>query len=47
MKKLLASPIFKNVLASCMIFSTWISTTHACALFFGEYPYPNEDDYIS
>lgn len=47
MKKLLASPIVKNLLASCMILSLWVSNTHACILFFGEYPYPREEDYIS
>ncbi len=45
MKKLLSSPVVKNVLVGCMLFTTWISSTHASIYFFGEYPYPKEEDY--
>lgn len=47
MKKLLSSPIFKNVLVGCMLFTTWISSTQASIFFFGEYEYPNEKDYLA
>lgn len=45
MKKLLSSPMFKNVLVGCMIFTTWISSTQSSILFFGEYAYPKKEDY--
>lgn len=47
MKKRLLSPILRNALVSCMIFSTWINGFHACILFFGEYPYPRKEEYTS
>lgn len=37
----------KYVLTGCMVFGVWIPSTSACLLFFGEYEYPNENDYIS
>ena len=45
MKKLLSSPVFKNVLVGCMIFTTWISSSQASIFFFGECEYPNEENY--
>lgn len=47
MKKLLSSPVFKNVLVGCMLFTTWISSTQASIFFFGEYEYPSEKDYLA
>lgn len=44
MKKNL-SKLFKNILTGCMTCAFWISCTHACVLLFGEYEYPNENDY--
>ncbi len=44
MKKYL-SPIIKHALVSCIGFSYWVSITHASILFFGEYQYPQKEDY--
>jgi hypothetical protein len=33
-------------LLSCMMsYSFWISSTHPCILFFGEYEYPKKENY--
>ncbi|EEC56267.1 hypothetical protein BACPEC_02774 [[Bacteroides] pectinophilus ATCC 43243] len=42
MKKLF-SPAVRNVLMGCMAFSFWISSSHPCVLFFGEYEYPDKN----
>lgn len=47
MKKLLSSPLLKHALVGCMAFSYWIDITQISVLFFGEYPYPKEEDFIS
>ncbi len=47
MKKLLSSPLIKNALTGCMLFTTWIVSTRASLYFFGEYPYPKEENYLS
>lgn len=35
----------KTLLTCCMALSIWLEWTTACMLFFGEYPYPNPEDY--
>lgn len=42
MKKKLFS-ITKNILCAAMSFSWFIQLNHACVLFLGEYPYPEEN----
>lgn len=39
--------IFKLALTGCMVFGTWFPVNSACLMFFGEYEYPKESDYIS
>lgn len=46
MKKHL-STLMKSLLTCCMACAIWIPCTSACVLFFGEYEYPDEKDYIS
>lgn len=35
----------KNALTTCMALGTWFEFTQASFLFFGEYPYPKQEDY--
>ncbi len=46
MKKHLSS-IVKGLLTCCMTCAIWFTCTSSCVLFFGEYKYPDEKDYIS
>lgn len=46
MKKYITQAI-KYALTCCMMFGTWFPVSSPCILFFGEYEYPNENDYLS
>ncbi len=39
--------LFKLALTGCMLFTTWVPVSSACLIFFGEYVYPTEKEYIT
>lgn len=39
--------LFKLALTGCMLFTTWVPVSSACLIFFGEYEYPDKNNYIA